>query len=643
MGGARASQGFARGTPANIRRFGNTYATATVAQKRNRTQYGYTGNGMYTGQGAYRGRGAYSIGSLFKAASPYAKIAAEAGGRALLNSVPYGGAIRTGLNALGYRGMGAYSREGVSNDLVMGKGSAPTASGVPHFQTFPGEDGALLVSYREYLGDVFGSNVGNHFQLNSIPLNPGLETSFPWLSQIASNFKEYEWKQCVFDFRSMITDMQTTNGQLGQIVMTSEYNVDSFPYEDKNDMLTTVHAISGKVIDDITAGVECDPKKLSGAPGKYIRTRPVLIGEDKKEYDLANFQYAVCDTPDVLANLPLGQLYVSYTVVLRKARTYSARGNMISRFIGAGALAGTQVAVAAADNHLVENPLGTTLGARLGNAVKFLTGQQNNFPIALRSCCASTFKSLGDMATLNGDDSSSGVATTYRIGSRLKQLTTGLPVSDRNNPWYIDPATGVTAVTPNLTTWYATFRNAGVSNMLVFPASYSGVVRVLIHIEASLVSGGVSTAVATVQAPLLLGNISCVNDMVAASMTPETSSEGDAPACFNRNADALTANRKTYSMLIHVRVRPASDGIDNALVWSDVGRLTNTSALTGPASLGGGTCMLACSGTGGIVDQVAIIHQSSVDVQEYNGSFAQSPVLAMPAYVDDQGVVVAPF
>jgi len=621
MGGARASQGFARGTPANIRRFGNTYASGTVAQKRNRTMYGYTGNGMYTGQGAYRGRGAYSVGSFLKAASPFAKIAAEAGGRALLNTMPYGGAIRSGLNAFGYRGMGAYSREGVSNDLVTGKGQAPVSSGVPHFRTMPGEDGSLMVSYREYLGDVFGNTGDAPFVVNSVPMNPGLETSFPWLSQIASNFKEYEWKQCVFDFRSMITDMTTTNGQLGQIIMTSEYNVDAQPYEDKNEMLTTVHAVSGKVIDDITHGVECDPTKMSGTPGKYIRTKPVLLNEDKKEYDLANFQFAVCDTPEALANLPLGQLYVSYTVLLRKARTFSARGNMISRWLAASPFVAGSAASATKSSHLFGLSNTSVVGTGL------LTAQQNNFPVSMQCLNNGT---LGTVGVLNRDSVFPAVAQTD-IGKYLKHPQTNLPFSDASN--------GTSLARYNL------LQSQPITNRIFFPASYSGVVRVLIQVEVQLAGTAAAGESYAVSLPILVGNVATISDMYA--VNAQQASVGGGPGGISRNivyGTGVAANRQLY-MLLHLKIRPASDGVDNGLLWTSLYSASDGDA-SGTFSTGTtgnvGTNMIIGSGVGSDPSTDVNVAQASIDIQEYNSSFAQSAAISVPVFVNRDGTVQTP-
>jgi hypothetical protein len=91
-----------------------------------------------------------------------------------------------------YTGSGAYS-----NDLVT---STTEAGSIPRFGTSSDETGALTVSHREYIRDVYGNpdlggGVIEDFQNQSILLNPGLEASFPWLSQVAQNFEEYEFVQ----------------------------------------------------------------------------------------------------------------------------------------------------------------------------------------------------------------------------------------------------------------------------------------------------------------------------------------------------------------------------------------------------------------------------------------------------------------
>jgi hypothetical protein len=84
--------------------------------------------------------------------------------------------------------------------------------------------------------------------------------------------------------------------------------------------------MSCKVTDSLIHGVECDPLKYSGNEGKYVRTNPVKNGQDIKTYDHGTFQYALVNTPAAYANQVLGEIWVSYTVTLRKPRLFTGRG-----------------------------------------------------------------------------------------------------------------------------------------------------------------------------------------------------------------------------------------------------------------------------------------------------------------------------
>lgn len=93
---------------------------------------------------------------------------------------------------------------------------------------------------------------------------------------------------------------------------------------------------SCKSTGDLVSGVECDPSKLAGAPGKYIRYGGLPRGEDQKEYDLGRFSVATVDFPTSLFNQVVGELWVSYTVMVRRPRLAVSRGLTITQDLHAG-------------------------------------------------------------------------------------------------------------------------------------------------------------------------------------------------------------------------------------------------------------------------------------------------------------------
>jgi len=194
------------------------------------------------------------------------------------------------------------------------------------------EQGDVIVSHTEYVRDIYGNPDDDHFVNFGLGINPGLEATFPWLSQLAANFDEYVMIQCMFTYRSTMTSViSSTAGQVGNVVMVTDYNPDKAIFDDKMRMMQYDGSQSGKITKDALHGVECDPRKLSGSEGKRVRTKPVLKDGDKMDYDLGTFQLAISNTPAVVANATIGELWVSYKVLLRKPKFYSTLGLAISR------------------------------------------------------------------------------------------------------------------------------------------------------------------------------------------------------------------------------------------------------------------------------------------------------------------------
>jgi hypothetical protein len=185
-------------------------------------------------------------------------------------------------------------------------------------------DNDVIVSRSEFLGDIVSPatlGVNGFTILSKIFLNPGLATSFPWLSQIASNFAEYEWIQLVFEFKSMVPDGTSTGA--GSIVMATDYNPGGSDFTSKSMMENYEHPTSGKITKKQMHAVECDPSKRAGSAAEYIRTGVVPAGEDIKSYDLGKTYLAVSGVP---VSTNLGELWVHYKVRLSKAKIKSGLG-----------------------------------------------------------------------------------------------------------------------------------------------------------------------------------------------------------------------------------------------------------------------------------------------------------------------------
>lgn len=301
------------------------------------------GTGMYTGVGRYKRKKAY------KSKHSYKK------GRGMYTgSGAYAGKKR-------YYGRGSYTP--ARNALI--SGSKSTQDIVPTFRTRPDIESDIFIR-EEYVAEVYapplvdGGSTLIPFSIQEYHINPGLEKTFPWLSEVASNYEEYEIQKLIFTFKSTTTESgNQTNGQVGTVIMATNYNAASGPFRDKNVMIQYAGACSSRLTESMIHGVECNPNKNSGSKGLYIRTNPVVTGQDLKTYDHGIFQIAIANCTSNLANQSLGELWVSYQIKCRKPKFYTSLGYAITKDI------------------FLSNPNETCL-MKYNLGYQTLLGQQNN-------------------------------------------------------------------------------------------------------------------------------------------------------------------------------------------------------------------------------------------------------------------------
>ena len=213
-------------------------------------------------------------------------------------------------------GRGAYNK---TNNLIKSK----MLNGVPQFSSSKDETGALTIRHREYVTDINATNA--LFEIRKFALNPGMASTFPWLSQIAASYDEYDMNGLIFTFVSTSQSSNTANNSLGTVIMCTNYNASAPTFPNKVQMMEYDSAQSARQDRNQSHGIECDPKKSSGFEILYIRNDTPAIGQDIKTYDLGNFQLA---TSSVMGSSALGtvypvqvgELWVTYNVTLRKPK-----------------------------------------------------------------------------------------------------------------------------------------------------------------------------------------------------------------------------------------------------------------------------------------------------------------------------------
>lgn len=171
--------------------------------------------------------------------------------------------------------------------------------------------GGIIVRHREYLGDI---NAATAFTVKNYPINPGLPSSFPWLSNIASAFEEYELRGLIYEFKSLSSDAilsSATSSALGYVAMATQYNAASDNFQSKLELENYEFANSNKPSCSFVHPVECK-KRLNVDTHLYIRTGGVPTGQDQRLYDLGDFNIAVggCQASTGV----LGELWCTYEI-----------------------------------------------------------------------------------------------------------------------------------------------------------------------------------------------------------------------------------------------------------------------------------------------------------------------------------------
>lgn len=249
-------------------------------------------------------------------------------------------AAAAALGAIGgrgmYYGMGQYAPMRRQNALF-NSSDRP----VPRFESVGDELGTIVVNHTEFITDIYGipwnttsvpPSRTTDFQSFTLQLNPGLSNTFPFLSQIAQNFEEFQFIQLVFVYVPKLSNNLTSNdGQTGSLLFHTDTNPNNKPKSSKQRLNQQFGTVDGRPIDYLEHGIECDPSKLPGDGHRFVRTEPIAEGQDKLNYDHGLSQFAVCSTPQELSNEVLGELHVYYTVKLIKPRCYSLYGLGLER------------------------------------------------------------------------------------------------------------------------------------------------------------------------------------------------------------------------------------------------------------------------------------------------------------------------
>lgn len=176
---------------------------------------------------------------------------------------------------------------------------------------FANDPHCVRIRRREYVGDIV-SGTANTFNLQSFAINPGLSTSFPYLSRMASLYEEYMFSGLVYEFVST-TSPYLAGGAMGAVIMAAEYNPYGSPWTTKIGMENSDFAISARPDQNMLYGFECAPQ---GNTQNSYYVRSGSSSAPLNATDIGTF-YVAHQTP-IAAGQTLGELWIVYDVVFKR-------------------------------------------------------------------------------------------------------------------------------------------------------------------------------------------------------------------------------------------------------------------------------------------------------------------------------------
>ncbi len=285
-------------------------------------------------------------------------------------------------------------------------------------------DQTVVIRHREFLGELTGS--ANYTVQRSFPLNPGLSTTFPWLSTIAANFSEYRIKGLVFHYvPTSGYAVSGTNPAIGTVMIQTSYRATESAPTSKVELLNEYWSSESCPADAFCHPIECNPKENPFSV-QYVRIGDLPSSENQLMYDLGTTRIATSGMP---ASNVVGDIWVTYEVELKKPRVTALNSENEHSLEGA-----SSTAIAAG------TPFGTnftetfdTSGGGISvssTAVTFAAGNTGTWLITANYTGATAIGISGAAVTGSGSTQTSFRASTVSTGLNVVAYVATVRITD---------------------------------------------------------------------------------------------------------------------------------------------------------------------------------------------------------------------
>lgn len=306
---------FPQGSEGSLNLYGADWKSANDHQKMARQAFRYKGPGDY--------KKWLKWGSRIAGAGVGALLGGPSGAVKGWNA---GGAISRN------RGWGDYNAmtgaDGIRRNQIFGRGADQHRISVNKSDA----SGDIILEKSEFVrnvivpgrADATSDPLPSYFDVQSLPINPGQEEVFPFLSNIASNFEMYELNGLIFQYKPLSSESANSTNALGKVIMATNYDPSAEPFVSSHHMENYDYSNSAVPSAGQHHGVETAPgqrltkqlyiRMASSPPG------PAPAGQkDKLLTDLGLFQLATEGIPVGTAPQMIGELWVTYRVKLSRS------------------------------------------------------------------------------------------------------------------------------------------------------------------------------------------------------------------------------------------------------------------------------------------------------------------------------------
>lgn len=298
-----------------------------------------------------------------------------------------GAAVGSGLGAALSRWLGSGDYQVSANSMV----SSMKASGsIPMMHK---NDQTVVVRHKEFIGEIRSSI--NYAVRYSLELNPGVEQTFPWLSNIARNYQEYRFKGVIFHYvPTSGSAIASTNNALGSVMLQTSYRATDSAPDTKRELLNEYWSTETSPAETTCHPIECNPAE-NPFNVQYVRQTDIPAGDNLLLYDLGRTYVAV--SGQQANDVVLGDLWVTYEVELKKPVLYSnvtnSLGNLISydTAFGTGVKSGTFFD----DTTIVTRYAGTVIPTVSGRTITIPSNFEGYIGVFLRISANSPYIDTG--------------------------------------------------------------------------------------------------------------------------------------------------------------------------------------------------------------------------------------------------------